>query len=167
MFEEARGMNQGDLAQLEVEAVRFDSAAVQALVQAQVRELRSRYTLPGAPPPSPGDFMEPAGVFLLGSLAGEPVCCGGIRLLEGSTAEIRRMYTLPSRRQRGLGRAILHHLEVHASRLGYLRIRLETGDRQPDAVALYTSAGYRVIPCYGEFNDTDSICMEKAVRQPA
>ncbi|GAC1330531.1 MAG: GNAT family N-acetyltransferase [Candidatus Dormibacteria bacterium] len=152
-----------DRARLKVEPAAFDSPAVQSLVEAQVRELRSRYTIPGAPPPAPADFVEPTGVFLLGSLEGEPVTCGGIRLLAGSTAEIRRMYTLPSRRQRGLGHQILQQLEVHARRLGYRAIRLETGDRQPEAVALYSRAGYRVIPCYGEFNDVDSICMEKKV----
>ena len=148
---------------LEIQAVAYESADVQRLVQEQRQELTSRYTRPGAPPPLPLDFVDPGGVFLLGRLGFEPVTIGGIRRLEGSTAEIRRMYTVPAHRQQGHGRALLNELERHAVRLGYRAIRLETGDQQPDAVALYASSGYRVIPCYGEFNDTDSICMEKVV----
>lgn len=139
----------------------FDSVDVQRLVQEQRRELTSRYTTPGAPPPLASDFVEPHGVFLVGRLNGEPITIGGIRPLEGATAEIRRMYTVPTHRQRGHGYALLRELERHAVRLGYAAVRLETGDQQPDAVALYSAAGYRVIPCYGEFNDVESICMEK------
>jgi len=151
------------MSSLQVRPEAYDSADVQGLVQEQRRELTSRYTQPGAPPPHPLDFVEPSGVFLLGRLDSEPVTIGGIRSLEGSTAEIRRMYTVPAHRQRGHGRALLMELERHAVRLGYRAIWLETGDRQPDAVALYSSSGYHVIPCYGEFNDTDSICMEKVL----
>ncbi len=141
----------------------YESADVQRLVQEQRRELTSRYTTPGAPPPLATDFVEPQGVFLAGRVDGEPITIGGIRRLAGSTAEIRRMYTVPAHRQRGHGRALLLELERHAWRLRYTAIRLETGHNQPDAVALYSAAGYVVIPCYGEFNDGDSIFMEKQV----
>jgi putative acetyltransferase len=68
----------------------------------------------------------------------------------------------PDARQRGLGRAILEKLEASAHRLGYRLIRLETGDRQPEAVALYERAGYQRIPPYGEFMEcARSICFEK------
>jgi GNAT superfamily N-acetyltransferase len=58
------------------------------------------------------------------------------------------MYVVPDARGRGLGRALLEALEDTARDLGYDRVRLDTGDKQPNAEALYRSAGYRPIGNY-------------------
>jgi GNAT superfamily N-acetyltransferase len=148
---------------VEIVPVAFDSEDAAVLVSAAVRELRGRYGPFGAPPPDAADFVEPRGIFLLAQVAGEPVACGGIRYLEEGVAEIRRMYTVPAARGRGLAYAVLGELERYAVRFGYRAIRLETGWLQPEAIAVYGRAGYTRIPAYGEFSDEDSICMEKVL----
>src|SRR5262249_22242160 len=91
-------------------------------------------------------------------VAGEPVGCGALRRIEPGVGEIKRMYVAPSARGRGVGRLILDGLEAEAARLGLHRILLETGPRQPEAIALYCRAGYREIPLFGEY--LDSLCPE-------
>ena len=78
----------------------------------------------------------------------EPVACGGLKALERSIAEIKRLYVRPDMRGRGLGRRILDELERVAQAQGYTAVRLDTGARQPDAVRLFETAGYREIPDY-------------------
>jgi putative acetyltransferase len=83
--------------------------------------------------------------------------------LNVDTAEIKRMYVTPDARGRGVGRAILMALEAESRRLNIRRIVLETGERQPEALALYTKAGYDRIPLFGEYIGSRlSVCMAKA-----
>jgi len=108
------------------------------------------------------DVSESRGAFVVATLADAPIGCGAVRLLDTETAEIKRMYVKPSRRGRGVARRILDELETHARRLGARRIVLETGERQPDALALYGGAGFVGIPRFGEYVDSPlSVCMEK------
>ncbi|HKX71843.1 MAG TPA: GNAT family N-acetyltransferase, partial [Acidimicrobiales bacterium] len=89
---------------------------------------------------------------------GPSECPGGAT----ATGEIKRMYTAPAARRRGVSRALLARLETEAVRLGYRRLQLETGDRQPEAIALYESAGYGHIPTYGQYaGDELSVCFAK------
>ena len=72
------------------------------------------------------------------------------------------MYVEPASRGLGLGRRLLEALEVEARRLGYVAVVLETGDRQPEALGLYTSAGYACMPCYEPYASRAlSLCFEK------
>jgi len=74
------------------------------------------------------------------------------------------MYVRPAARRKGVARAILRELERIAADLGYSAIRLETGDVQPEAIALYTAEGYHRIESYGEHaEDPRSRCFEKRV----
>ena len=74
------------------------------------------------------------------------------------------MYVVPSARRQGVGRAILSELERLASEFGYRVVRLETGNRQPEAMALYERHGYCRIALYGEHvGDPVSICFEKGM----
>ena len=74
------------------------------------------------------------------------------------------MYVAPSVRRRGLARRLLAELEEKAIKLGYAIVRLETGNRQPEAIALYESCGFRRIAPYGSHvDDPLSICFEKRV----
>lgn len=88
------------------------------------------------------DFVEPDGVFLVLVENGEPVAGGAIRRYDGSTAEVKRMWTSHRHRRRGLALRVLAELEAAAVRLGYRRIHLTTGPRQPEARDLYLRAGY-------------------------
>lgn len=100
--------------------------------------------------------------FLIAWQDGEAAGCGVLRPLDTRTCEAKRMYVDPAHRRQGLARKILAELEVLAPKLGFSVIRVETGTLQPEAIALYESAGYQRIERYGEYaNDPMSICFEK------
>lgn len=89
------------------------------------------------------DFAEPYGAFVVLERDGVPVAGGAIRRREENVAEVKRMWTAHHARRQGLGRRVLHELEVRARELGYDHVFLTTGPRQPEARALYLAAGYR------------------------
>ncbi len=110
----------------------------------------------------PEDMAGPRRVFLIGRLDGRPVACGAVRPLEADVGEVKRMYVEPGVRGRGYSKRLLGALEDAARRLGYVALRLETGDRQPEAIRLYESAGYRRIEPFGIYvGSRRSICFEK------
>ena len=88
------------------------------------------------------------GTVLVAYGGDEPVACGAVRLLEAETAEIKRMFVVAGRRGCGVGRGLLAELERAAAELGCDRVRLDTGERQLAALALYRSAGYSEIAAY-------------------
>ena len=95
-------------------------------------------------------------------IANVPVACGAIKQIEESVAEVKRMYTLPAHRGKGIAAQVLQELEGWAAESGYQKCVLETGRRQPDAVALYQKSGYHIIPNYGQYAGVDnSVCFEK------
>lgn len=99
-------------------------------------------TTPGA------DFDPPRGLFLIARVGEEPIGCGGIRLLDEHTAEIKRMYVAGQARGHGIGRYLLALLERHAVSRGATRIMLETGRLNTAALALYRHTGYLPCPSY-------------------
>ena len=145
----------------------FDSSDVQALAEAQQEEMRGRYGGIGdiGPAREAHMFEPPDGVFLVSrDDDGRAVACGGVCRFDNARAELKRMYVLPAVRGTGLGRRLLEALEAEARRLGYTGIVLETGDRQPEALGLYASAGYESIPCYGAYAARAlSRCFEKTL----
>jgi putative acetyltransferase len=102
------------------------------------------------------------GTFLVARDDGRAVGCGAIRLLDATTAEVKRMYVEPDERGRGVARAVLASLEAAARQLGARRLVLETGTHSPDALALYDRGGFTQIDCWGEYaTSPTSVCMEK------
>ncbi len=97
---------------------------------------------------SNAEMSPPAGRFLVAYLDGWPVGCGTVRRVDDATAEIKRMYVRPSGRGRGVGRRLLAQLEAAAREIGYARVVLDTGERMPEAQALYRSSGYREVDDY-------------------
>jgi putative acetyltransferase len=86
--------------------------------------------------------------------------------MDEQCAEVRRMYVAPSLRRKGIGRQLLATLERIALQFGYSTLRLETGVRQAEAIALYESRGFYRIPAYGvHVDDPLSICFEKKLLQ--
>jgi GNAT superfamily N-acetyltransferase len=140
------------------------SALANELISALNAELSARYPEDGANHfrLEPDEVAPGRGAFLVAYVAGEAVGCGAVRRLDGDIAEIKRMYVRPTTRGRGVGGALLAALEAEAHGLGIRRLVLETGARQPEALALYRRAGFVVIPAFGEYVDSPlSVCMGK------
>ncbi len=92
----------------------------------------------------------------------EPVGCGAIKNLNEDAMEVKRMYTSPAHRSKGIATQILTELEAWASELSYKKCILETGKRQQEAVRLYEKNGYQIIPNYGQYAVMEnSVCFEK------
>ena len=99
---------------------------------------------------------------ILAYLDGKAVGCGGLKQFDGQTMEIKRMFVLPLHRGKGIASMILEGLEEWAAELSFRRFILETGKRQPEAIALYFRNGYRIIPNYGQYlGIANSVCFEK------
>ncbi len=93
-----------------------------------------------------------------------PVACGAMKQFDPESMEVKRMYTLPHYRGKGLGSLILEALEGWAAEMNYRRCVLETGKRQPEAIALYKKNGYNIIPNYGQYIGVEnSVCFEKII----
>jgi putative acetyltransferase len=93
------------------------------------------------------------------------VGCGAIRPLAPDVAEIKRMYVRKSARGLGVGRALVFELERLAAVFGYSRLVLETGVRQPEAIALYESRGFTRMANFAAYLDNPlSVCYGKDLK---
>jgi GNAT superfamily N-acetyltransferase len=96
------------------------------------------------------DMTPPAGFFVMARLNGCPAGCGVLKIGDGAIGEIKRMWTAPSARGKGVARAVLRKLEASAREVGLALLRLETNRALKEAQALYRKEGYvEVAP----FND--------------
>jgi putative acetyltransferase len=100
------------------------------------------------------DVSEGRGAFFVAWRSGVAVGCGAIRTLDIHSVEVKRMYVTPEARGFGVGRAMLQALERETVALGRSRICLETGMRQPEAIALYRRHGYVEVPRFGDYPDS-------------
>jgi putative acetyltransferase len=95
---------------------------------------------------------------------GKPLGCGAMREYAPDTMEVKRMYTSPPGRGKGIATRVLTELEIWATELAYTKCILETGKRQPEAIALYRKKGYQSIPNYGQYAGMEnSLCFEKEI----
>lgn len=127
----------------------------QRCLRAYVAELNRRAPRRGFDPSKgatadPHEVRPPTGAFVVAHQQGEPVGCGAIKHHADDTSDIKRMWVAESTRGLGLGRRLLEHLERLARERGSRQVHLETSDVLPEAIALYTSSGYRQVP---PFND--------------
>ncbi|MCQ4080073.1 GNAT family N-acetyltransferase [Streptomyces sp. RB6PN25] len=153
---------------MNIRRVRYDHPDAVRLTEQVQQEYVERYGGPDETPMDAAHFDPPRGLFILAySDDGEPVATGGWRAREGSAegfrdgdAEIKRMYVVPRARGRGIARRILAALEESAAAAGRLRMVLETGQRQPEALALYTSCGYGPVTKFGVYRcEPLSVCL--------
>ncbi|MDY7086799.1 MAG: GNAT family N-acetyltransferase [Actinomycetota bacterium] len=122
---------------------------MRALLVDVLGELSERYGGSGDDTPiAAADFAAPNGAFFVADDGERLVGCAGWRR-HGDDAELKRMFTARSARGQGLGRRMLATIEQSARDSGCRRVILETGDKQPEAVALYVSAGYSRIEDFG------------------
>ncbi|MFD3511846.1 GNAT family N-acetyltransferase [Streptomyces sp. NPDC058657] len=158
---------------MEIRSVAYDHPdAVKLNDQVQL-EYTERYGEQDLTPLDPAMFAPPHGLYLIAyDDEGFPVATGGWRAQRAGEenyadgdAELKRMYVAPTARGLGLARRLLGLLEADARAAGRLRMVLETGTEQPEAISLYSSAGYTPVPQaerFGLYRHTDeSRCFTK------
>lgn len=113
----------------------------------------------------PAQVAEGEGAFLVAWLDDVAVGCGAVRRLNETTAEIKRMYVVPSVRGRGIGHTLVEALEHEAQLIGLTTIVLETGAPLISAIKLYESLGYARIPLFAEYllSPGTSLCFGKSL----
>lgn len=147
-------------AQLRFVTVGPDDPLAQPLLAELAVEYSQRYG--GTPqthlswlPVPPDELAPPDGGLLMGLLDGLPVTGGAFRRFDADTAELKRIWTDRGYRRRGYAKALLAELEATVVTRGYRRVYLITGNRQPEAEALYRTTGYteldEPLPSWGPF----------------
>lgn len=153
-----------EVALLRIEPVSYDAPDVVRLVDEVQAEYVARYGGPDETPLAPAELAPPSGLFLLGRVGCDPVAMGGWRAHDPQRsgdvpgtqpAEIKRMFVVRDARGRGYARRLLAELERTARAAGRDWLVLESGLAQPEAIALYRSAGYRDIPPFGHYCASD------------
>lgn len=140
-----------DQTDLMIRALRYSDPVVRALESELQQEYLEMYGGADESPVNPDDFAPPAGVFLVGFVGNEPVATGGFRQHRDDMAEIKRMYVDHDHRGGGYARRLLTELESQAYLAGYRHAVLELGDKQPEALSLYTSSGYQTTEAFGYY----------------
>jgi GNAT superfamily N-acetyltransferase len=144
----------GARATVRIVPARWDDPDVRRLAAAQQDELRGRYE-GGKEPGTPPSAADVAVVLVARAADGSALGCGALRPLGDDVAELKRMYVTPPARGCGHSKALLAALEGEARDRGWTTLRLETGPRQPEAIALYTGAGYRRVGAFGAYAEAD------------
>lgn len=99
--------------------------------------------------------------------SGQAVGCAAI-VLGDEYGEVKRMYVAPQRRGGGVARQLLALLEAQARERGCALLMLETGPRQPEALAFYASFGYERRGPFGDYRDDPlSVFMQKRINADA
>ncbi len=95
---------------------------------------------------------------------GEAIGCGAFKEYDKETVELKRMFVQPAHRGKAVATKVLEELEAWAKELQYEKAVLETGKKQPEAIALYLRNGYAIIPNYRQYEKVEnSICMMKKI----
>ncbi len=158
---------------LELRVVRYDHPDAIKLTELVQTEYVRRYKgeVGDASPIDADEFVYPDGVFFIGYVDDLPVAMGGWRRggPNGETdGEIKRMFVIDDSRGKGYSRQVLQEIERSAARQGVTRLVLETGTEQPEAIALYKSAGFVEVEPFGFYADyADSVHLAKLVELPA
>jgi putative acetyltransferase len=142
------------------------SSDVSRLLSAFVDEVKKRYD---SPPADVGNFdpelvSVPRSVFLVARREGNAVGCGALVPIDQYCVEIKRMFVAKGERGHGIATTILAELERLAREFDYDAMRLETGVKQPESIALYGKAGFYRIPNFPPFEeDSSAVCFEKKI----
>ena len=131
--------------------VGYADPVAQHLIERVQQEYVVRYGGRDAAVVDAAEFSPPLGLFLVAEVDGVAAGCGGWRARGHGTAELKRMYVEPAFRRRGIAAVLLAELERTAAAAGHKRLLLNSGDRQPEALALYDRAGYTPVAGYGVY----------------
>ena len=136
-----------------LQAVPYDDPLARELVTRVQQEYVTRYGGPDEAVVDPAEFVSPVGLFLVAEVDGVPAGCGAWRMHEPGVAEVKRVYVAPEFRRRGLAQLLMAALEESAAAAGSRAVVLNSGFRQPEALALYAALGYTSAPGYGVYAD--------------
>jgi GNAT superfamily N-acetyltransferase len=149
----------------------FDAEGSRWVVARAEEELVARYGLldDGELGLSADMFDPPGGAFLVARAGGgtDPVGGVGVRMVAPGTGEVRRLWVEPDWRRRGVARALMDALEEAARALGADTLRLATGDRQPEAVALYDGTGWERVRVDTYEGEAETVCVYRFVKRLA
>lgn len=145
----AESLRDGSVVRLR--ALPYEDPVAQHLVEQVQQEYEVRYGGRDAAPVDPADFRPPAGLFVVAEVDGVPAGCGAWRVYPSGGVEVKRVYVEPAYRRRGLAQRLMAVLEASAAAAGHRSVVLNTGQQQPEAIALYTALGYAPVPGYGVY----------------
>jgi GNAT superfamily N-acetyltransferase len=147
-----------EVPEIKIRTAEFGDPAVRALLVEVLDELSERYGGSGDDTPiGDDDFTPPNGAFFVADDGERLIGCAGWRRHGAADAELKRMFTAKPARGRGLARRMLAAIEESARAAGCSRLILETGDRQPEAIGLYQSAGYARIEDFGYYKGEEGV----------
>ncbi|MEE4349717.1 MAG: GNAT family N-acetyltransferase [Pacificimonas sp.] len=147
-----------------IEAIAVDHPDVLALIAASDVESAARYAPEHRFASSVAELLASKAFFALARDADGMALGGSGFARRDDYGELKRIFTLPAARGRGVGRAIVAALEAEARRRGMTRMLLETGRESSDALALYRRCGYRERGPFGPYVDNgSSVFMERAI----
>jgi DNA-binding MarR family transcriptional regulator/GNAT superfamily N-acetyltransferase len=130
------------------------SPCARACLDRYYRELAARFDNgfdPVKEGAKPGrDMAPPEGFFLIARLRGQPVGCGGVRRVDQTTGEIKRVWIADEMRGVKLATRLIAELEAQARALGLKTMRLDTNRALTEARALYLKLGYHEAPRFNE-----------------
>ena len=129
---------------------------LELLLHEALAELRGRYG------PKAGSPLLAGAEYYVAYAGDRAVGCAALQPVAAGLVELKRMYVPERFRGQGIARALLFRLERQALGRDFARLRLQTGTRQPEAVSLYESAGYRRVEPWGKYAaDPNALCFEK------
>jgi GNAT superfamily N-acetyltransferase len=97
------------------------------------------------------ELLPPSGAFVVVRLDAHPIGGVGLRPIsnpELRLAEVKRLWVRPDQRRRGVGALLMSAIEERAREIGYLRLYLESGYAQPEALELYRTSGWHTVEEY-------------------
>ena len=149
-------------ASLEIGVESPDQPEVAALLESSDEYMAALYPAESNHLLDTASLMRTGVTFIVARIDGRAMGCGAVVDSGEDWAEIKRMFVSPAARGRRLGRRLLEKLEAIAAGHGATKLRLETGGKQPEALALYAAAGFVEIGPFGNYGpDPLSIFMEK------
>ena len=145
-----------------IEQVPAPTAEITALLAELDMALSGPYTADQRHALSVEQLFQPNLRFFVVRLDGSAVACGGVGFYDGY-AEVKRMYSRPVVRGRGVARAVLHRLEAEARAAGFTVLRIETGVYQTEALRFYESAGFRRCGAFGPYAELPPRAIETSL----
>ena len=149
-------------AAIDIRPAAIADALASGIFDALDADLKTRYPGSWIVATDPDQYAGAGGSVVLAAAGADVIGCGAFRPFDRETVEIKRLFVKPAWRGRGVARRILDALEREARSRGYRAAVLETGTRQPEAIALYITCGYEPIERYGTYAQyARSVCFRK------